>query len=120
MTDHATITDYGRTRAVLDVLHEAGIQVLLDADDAGEETFEHIRALAPDVIKLDMSVTRDIDSSPAGRAVATALIRFAHEGGAAVIAEGIETAAEHDTLRELGVLLGQGYYLARPTVLAAP
>ena len=46
--------------------------------------------------------------------LATSLLTFAHEVSAKVIAEGIETEAELDTLRGLGATLGQGYYLARP------
>ena len=55
-----------------------------------------------------------IDDAPVRRALATALISFASEIGAAIIAEGIETQGEFDTLRSLGVPYGQGFYLAPP------
>jgi EAL domain-containing protein (putative c-di-GMP-specific phosphodiesterase class I) len=70
--------------------------------------------LAPDFIKLDITLTRGIDEAPVRRALATALISFASEIGAAIIAEGIETQGEFDTLRVLGVPFGQGFYLAPP------
>ena len=65
-------------------------------------------------MKLDLSLTRNIDSDRAKRALATALVSFAHEMRFSLVAEGIETAKELATLRELGVGYGQGYFLAEP------
>jgi EAL domain-containing protein (putative c-di-GMP-specific phosphodiesterase class I) len=73
--------------------------------------------LLPDVIKLDMSLTRGIDRDRSRRALASALVSFASETDATIFAEGIETPAEMETLRSLGVRYGQGFYLARPRVL---
>jgi EAL domain-containing protein (putative c-di-GMP-specific phosphodiesterase class I) len=69
----------------------------------------------PDIIKLDLDLTRDIDADPARRALAGALVTFAGELGAVIVAEGIETSDELATLHALGVPWGQGYFLARPT-----
>ena len=55
--------------------------------------------------------TRDIDSDPVRRALAASLVAFAREIGATIVAEGIQTREELDTLRSLGVTHGQGYYL---------
>jgi EAL domain-containing protein (putative c-di-GMP-specific phosphodiesterase class I) len=68
---------------------------------------------------LDISLTRDIHTVRSQRALAAALVAFAGETGASIVAEGIETAAELATLRDLGVELGQGYFLGRPAPLAA-
>jgi hypothetical protein len=70
--------------------------------------------LRPDILKLDMSLTRDIDVDPAKRSLAAAMVHFARETRALIVAEGIETEAEHATLRGLGVHRGQGYLLGRP------
>lgn len=85
-------------------------------DDAGSgyASLRHILRLKPDIIKLDIDLTRAIDLDPARRALAAALVTFADKIGAIIVAEGIETASELDTLRELGVTYGQGYHLARP------
>ena len=80
----------------------------------GYASLRHILRLRPDYIKLDMTLTRGIDHDPDRRALASSLLTFAREVSATVIAEGIETEAELDTLRGLGATLGQGYYLARP------
>jgi EAL domain-containing protein (putative c-di-GMP-specific phosphodiesterase class I) len=63
---------------------------------------------------LDIAFVRDVYTDPARRAVARALIGFAAEVGAVLVAEGIETTAELDQLRRLGAGFGQGYYLAPP------
>ena len=74
--------------------------------------------MAPDFIKLDQTLARDIDADPARRALATALISFAAEIGATMIAEGIETDAAFRTLRALGIGLGQGFFLGVPGELS--
>jgi len=70
--------------------------------------------LLPDVIKLDMSLTRGIDQDRNRRALASAMISFASDLGAIIVAEGIETREELASLRSLGVRYGQGFYLAPP------
>ncbi|MFP5377885.1 MAG: EAL domain-containing protein, partial [Acidimicrobiia bacterium] len=80
----------------------------------GYASFRHILRLRPDVIKLDMTLTRDIDSDRSRRALACALIGFARETGSTIVAEGVETPAELSTLRRLGVGAAQGYHLGRP------
>ena len=61
-----------------------------------------------------MGLTRNVDSDPARRALASALASFADEIEAGLIAEGIETAAEMEALRGLGVAYGQGFHLGKP------
>jgi EAL domain-containing protein (putative c-di-GMP-specific phosphodiesterase class I) len=69
--------------------------------------------------KLDLALTRGIDVDPVRRALAAALFGFANEIGATLVAEGIESAAELQVLRTLGVRWGQGFFLARPAPLTA-
>ena len=73
--------------------------------------------MRPEIVKLDVALTRGIDVDPARRALATGLVAFAREMGAVIVAEGIETAAELETLRTLEIGWGQGYHLARPARL---
>jgi EAL domain-containing protein (putative c-di-GMP-specific phosphodiesterase class I) len=61
---------------------------------------------------------RDIDTDPVRRALASALVAFAADTGAMLVAEGVETQAELDVLSNLGVGLGQGYILGRPQAFA--
>jgi len=68
----------------------------------------------PEVIKIDLAVTRGIDTDPVRRVLVEALVALAKGADAAVVAEGIETSKELVTLVGLGVSYGQGYWLARP------
>lgn len=117
VTEHAQVSDYGRLTEALSALRAEGIRLAVDDAGAGFASLQHILQLNPDIIKLDMGLTRGIDLDPARRALASALIHFARETGTEIVAEGIETESEFDTLRALGVGSGQGYLLGRPQPL---
>jgi EAL domain-containing protein (putative c-di-GMP-specific phosphodiesterase class I)/CheY-like chemotaxis protein len=117
VTEHAPVEDYDALDAVVAPLRAAGCRLAVDDVGAGFSSLRHILRLAPDIIKLDLSLTRHIDSDPPRRALATALISFASAIKAAIVAEGIETQDEVDALRALGVTYGQGYHLSRPQPL---
>jgi len=119
VTEHAEVADYETLVTRLRNLREAGCRIAVDDAGAGYASLRHILRLRPDYIKLDMTLTQGIDRDPDRRALASSLLTFAREVSATVIAEGIETEAELDVLRGLGVTLGQGYYLARPQTIAA-
>jgi EAL domain-containing protein (putative c-di-GMP-specific phosphodiesterase class I)/DNA-binding NarL/FixJ family response regulator len=120
ITEHAQVADYAALNEALSTLREHGVRLAIDDAGAGFASLQHIIRLAPDFIKLDITLTRGIDEAPVRRALATALITFAAEIGAAIIAEGIETQGEFDTLRALGVPFGQGFYLAPPGPANSP
>ena len=114
ITEHQAIADYGALRQVTGALQARGASISIDDAGAGYASLRHILKLHPDIIKLDISLTRDIDRDPVKRALATSLVRFADQIGAELTAEGIETANELDALRDLGVHYGQGYFIAWP------
>lgn len=117
VTEHAPVDDYDALDAAIAPLRAGGCRLAVDDVGAGFSSLRHILRLAPDVIKLDISLTRHIDSDPPRRALATALISFASAIKASIVAEGIETQDEVDALRLLGVTYGQGYHLSRPQPL---
>jgi EAL domain-containing protein (putative c-di-GMP-specific phosphodiesterase class I) len=117
VTEHALVADYDRLLAALKPLRERGVRLAVDDAGAGYSSLQHILHLRPDIIKLDMGLTRHIDIDPARRALASALIGFAKETGSKIIAEGVETASELKALKSLGVEKAQGYFLARPMPL---
>lgn len=119
ITEHAAVPSYADLHAQLAPLKEAGVRIAVDDAGAGYSGLQHIVQLAPDIIKMDMSLTRGIDSDPARRALASAMVFYARETGARVTAEGIETETELNTLRMLGANAGQGYLLGRPGPIAA-
>jgi EAL domain-containing protein (putative c-di-GMP-specific phosphodiesterase class I) len=114
ITEHAAVEDYAALGEALAPLRRTGVRVAIDDAGAGYASLQHIVRLSPDIIKLDMSLTRGIDTNLARRALASALVFFARETDCIIIAEGIETAAELEVLKLLGVSRGQGYFLGRP------
>jgi EAL domain-containing protein (putative c-di-GMP-specific phosphodiesterase class I) len=114
MTEHAPVQDYEAIAGSLQRLRARGVRLAIDDTGAGFASLRHILTLDPDIIKLDISLTRDIDKVPAKRALAAALSTFAREIGCTIVAEGIETEKELDVLIHLGFTHGQGYYLGRP------
>lgn len=118
ITEHAAVEKYEEIAQRLKPYRDRGLQLAVDDAGAGYASFRHILNLEPDRIKLDMSLTRDIDIDPARRALAAALIHFSADTGSKLVAEGVETASEAAALIELGVDKAQGYFLGRPMALA--
>lgn len=114
LTEHAHVPSYQELSDALAPLRAVGVRLAVDDAGAGFASLQHILNLRPDTIKLDTSLTSGINVDPARRALATALLIFGWDISAEIVAEGIETAEELETLRALGVPYGQGYYLGRP------
>ena len=119
LTEHVPIEDYPAIRRALEELG-TGLRIAIDDAGAGFASFRHIVELRPDFVKLDIGLVRDIDTDPVRQALISGLDYFALKSGCTLIAEGIETAAERDTLRSLSVSLGQGYLLGRPEPSGGP
>lgn len=119
LTEHSPVEDYDTLLTSLGRLRRRGVRVAVDDTGAGYAGLHHLLRVRPEIVKLDVALTRDIDADPARRALATGLVAFARELDAVVIAEGIETTAELETLRALKIGWGQGYHLARPARLPA-
>jgi len=117
ITEHASVVDYGPLLKAIAPLRAIGLRVAIDDTGAGYASMRHILKIEPDLVKLDISLTRGIDGDRKRRALASALIAFAAETDIQIIAEGVETARELETLQALGVAYGQGFYLARPAPL---
>ena len=112
LTEHAVIADYPALLGALERFQGASIAV--DDAGAGFASLRHILELKPAYVKLDISLVRDIDSDPSRQALAAGLQYFAVRSGFQLIAEGVETQAQLDALRVIGVDLAQGYLLGRP------
>ena len=113
VTEHQQVDDYAGLAAALDTLRPHA-RIAIDDVGAGYSGLRHIVDLAPDILKLDMSLTRDVHRDPARRALTGAMVGFAAEIGASLVAEGIECAQEATTLHRLGVTHGQGWHYAKP------
>ncbi|MEQ1497294.1 MAG: EAL domain-containing protein [Novosphingobium sp.] len=118
VTEHDAVGDYSALGAELDWLRGYA-RIAVDDVGSGYAGLRHIVELKPDILKLDMSLTRQIDTDPARRALAHALVCFAREIGCKLVAEGIETEAERAALARLEVPLAQGYLFSRPMPVVA-
>ena len=114
ITEHDAVADYDRLNVAVAELRGLGALIAIDDVGAGYSGLQQILGLRPDLLKLDMSLVRDIHSDPARRAMAAALIHFAGETGGRVTAEGLEVRDEWDALHRLGAHYGQGWLLGRP------
>jgi EAL domain-containing protein (putative c-di-GMP-specific phosphodiesterase class I) len=118
ITEHAAVLEYAALQGALARLRTSGVRIAIDDAGAGHASFRHVVHLAPDIIKLDMGITRHIDADRSRRALAAALVGFARETGAQIVAEGVETHGELTVLQELGVDAAQGYLLGQPMTCA--
>jgi EAL domain-containing protein (putative c-di-GMP-specific phosphodiesterase class I) len=119
ITEHTPIPDYEPLLAALKPLRAAGMRVAIDDAGAGYSSLRHVLKLSPDIIKLDVSLTRDLDRDPMRRAMAAALAEFGSHTGTKIVAEGIETLEELEALRTLRIESGQGFHLGHPQTAAA-
>jgi EAL domain-containing protein (putative c-di-GMP-specific phosphodiesterase class I) len=117
LTGHEHIDDYGRLARSLRRLHDRGTRLAVDDGGAGFDSLDHILRLGPDIVKLGRDLVMGVDHDPVRRSMVAAFVHFGAETGTPVIAEGIETVHELDTLRGLGVRHAQGYHLAVPADL---
>ena len=114
ITERTGINDFRSFRESVDYYRQNGFQIAVDDAGSGYSSLQAISELQPDFIKLDISLIRDIDKTPYKRSMVETFLTFSEKTGSRIVAEGIETGDELDCLRELGVSLGQGFFLARP------
>jgi EAL domain-containing protein (putative c-di-GMP-specific phosphodiesterase class I) len=119
LSEVALIKSYEVTSRAMDALRDRGVRLAIDNVGAGEIDLWSILRLQPEMIKIDMSLVRGIDSTPTNRALIRGLAAMATDLGIMVIAEGIEKVAERDILIDAGVEFGQGYLLGTPQHLLA-
>jgi EAL domain-containing protein (putative c-di-GMP-specific phosphodiesterase class I) len=119
VTEHAAIEGYSDIASILGPLRDRGLRIAVDDAGAGYSSFRHILKLGPDYIKLDISITRNIDTDISRRSLAAGLASFARATNKVMVAEGVETASELSVLQELGIDKAQGYFLGKPMAIAS-
>ena len=95
-------------------LRRAGYRIAVDDLGAGYAGLTSFAALEPEIVKLDMALTQNSDTSPLKQKLIRAICNVCKDVGALVVAEGIETAAEKETVTALGCDFIQGYFFAEP------
>jgi EAL domain-containing protein (putative c-di-GMP-specific phosphodiesterase class I)/ActR/RegA family two-component response regulator len=102
------------------MLRKLGYRIAVDDLGAGYAALGALASLEPEVVKLDMSLIRDLDRHPTKRRVVSAIATMCRELGSHVVAEGVETVAERDACIGAGIGLLQGYLYAKPARGFAP
>ncbi len=115
VTERTAIHDFNKFRRKLSVLRELGLRIAIDDLGSGYSALSHVAELDPDLIKLDMTLIRGIDESPVRQNLVRNMVAFASDLNAQVVAEGVETRQELETIRDLNCHLVQGFYLAMPS-----
>ncbi|MFN3612229.1 EAL domain-containing protein [Tepidimonas sp.] len=120
MTEAEKIRDPQHALSIVRDYQDRGFLTAIDDFGAGYSGLNLLAEYQPQLVKLDMALVRDIDRHRARQAIVGGVLGTCAALGVQVIAEGVETRAEYDQLRAMGVALFQGYLIARPQVEALP
>jgi len=119
-TENEEMTDTAHVKNIVDTYRKMGFATAIDDFGAGHAGLGLLANFQTDYIKLDMDLVRGIEGSLPRRLIIEGVIRIADSLGITIIAEGIETEAEYDALRAIGVRYIQGYLFARPGFKCLP
>ncbi len=114
ITESGIMEDPASVIVLLHSLRETGIQLSIDDFGTGHSSLAYLQRLPVNELKVDRSFVIDIDQHPATQRLVKTIIEMGHGLGLSVIAEGIETQAERDTLLNLGCDAMQGYFASKP------
>jgi len=114
VTERTSLSNIKDMRGRVARLREIGYRIAVDDLGAGYAGLTSFAQLEPEFVKLDMSLIRDVHRTPVKQKVVRSIAHLARDMGMLVVAEGIETPEERDTVVALGCDLLQGFYFARP------
>ncbi|MGY1828536.1 putative bifunctional diguanylate cyclase/phosphodiesterase [Blastococcus sp. SYSU DS0541] len=114
LVEDTLMADPERGRTVLADLRRSGVRTSIDDYGTGYSSLAYLRHLPADELKLDRSLTADVDRDPRAAAIVQSTVALAHALGLNLVAEGVETLATSAALARLGCDVAQGYAIARP------
>src|SRR5215471_9658996 len=114
VTERAPLNNVERIREKVAALRMLGFRIAIDDLGAGYAGLTSFATLEPDIVKLDMSLVRNIDREPVKQKVVASMVGLCKDMGLLIVAEGVETVPERNTLVDLGCDLLQGYLFAKP------
>lgn len=118
ITETAFMRDPEVALATLTKLHEAGFSLAIDDFGIGHSVLNYLKQIQADVLKIDISFTRELLTSAADKAIIQTIIATANIFGMKTLAEGVESAEQAQELRRLGCDYAQGYWYGEPQPIA--
>jgi EAL domain-containing protein (putative c-di-GMP-specific phosphodiesterase class I) len=115
-TENEKVADPAHIENIVASYKRMGFTTALDDFGAGYAGLGLLARFQPDLIKIDMELVRGVEASPARRSIIRAILQIAQDLDIIILAEGVETLAEVQALKDAGVRLFQGYFFARPEV----
>lgn len=115
ITEGEKITDHDHLRHIIQHYQNIGFLTAIDDFGAGSSGLNLLADFQTDLIKLDMALVRNIQSDPIRESIVEGIVRVCEKLNIRVIAEGVETVDELETLQRLNITLFQGYYFAKPS-----
>lgn len=119
ITEHALVTKPELTRATIERLREAGVRITVDGFGTGYSSYETLRTLSVDRVKIDRQFVLRLLQDDRDRAIVESVVSLAHVLGLEVVAEGIEADETWNLLAAMGCDAAQGYGIALPMSLVA-
>ena len=115
LTEKKAGINYSQFMKLVEHYREQGFRIAVDDAGTGYNSLQTLLYLNPEFIKIDKSLIRNIEKSPRKQYLVELILDFANKSTTKVIAEGIETVSEYTLLREMGIDLGQGYAIGKPS-----
>ncbi len=115
----AAVTSPSLIRELRSLLTDLDMRLAFDDFGAGQARLVELAEVSPDFLKFDMTLVQGIDRAPPSRQqVVAALVQMVNDLGSVPLAEGVEQEGTHETLRQMGFQLGQGYLYGRPASIS--
>ncbi len=115
VTETAALADLEAADKRLRAIRKSGVKICIDDFGVGSASFDYLRGLSVDTVKIDGSFIRDLDVNPRSRTLVTHLVELCASLQLTTVAEMIETEAVEQAVRSIGVDYGQGWLFGRAT-----
>lgn len=120
VTEGEKVRDSGHLKGIFEEYRRQGLLTAIDDFGAGYAGLNLLAQFQPHIIKLDMELTRNIDSDPVRSVIVEAVHHVCERLNIRIVAEGVETPAESETLQKIGIDWQQGYLFAKPSIESLP
>jgi EAL domain-containing protein (putative c-di-GMP-specific phosphodiesterase class I) len=114
ITESWALDDDETTTDLLEKLRALGVRLVIDDFGTGYSSLSYLHRLPVDVVKLDRSFVSELETAEDRAAIVSAVVKMAKQLGLQVVAEGVESNAQVDRLRQFGCDLAQGFFFSRP------